>query len=69
MLKLRLKRATYSGSAAHIFVLLPFIIGCSESLTQTEGSDFDLTEFAARFDPGSIIGAPRLVDCTLAEGM
>ena len=24
MLKLRLKRATYSGSAAHIFALLPF---------------------------------------------
>ena len=33
MLKLRLKRATYSGSAPHLLILLPLIIGCSESLS------------------------------------
>jgi len=49
MLKLRLKRATCSGSATHIFVLLLFIIGCSESLSMdsespSQGST-DLSEY------------------------
>lgn len=29
---------------------------------------FDLAAFSARFEAGSVIGVPRLVDCTLSEG-
>ena len=49
MLKLRLKRATYSGSPPHLLILLPFIIGCSELLSQDSESpgqgSADLSEY------------------------
>ena len=31
-------------------------------------AEFDLLAFADRFEPGSVIGAPRMVECTLSEG-
>lgn len=47
------------------------LAGCSAPDSQAvvvEPIDFDLAAFASRFEPGSLIGAPRLVECTLSGG-
>ena len=50
-----------------IAAFLVLLAACDE--TTPPLPDFDLAEFAARFEPGSVIGAPRLVPCTLSEGV
>ena len=55
------------AKAPTIPTLLLVLAACGGDGTQA-APDFDLAEFAARFEPGSLIGAPRLVPCTLSEG-
>ncbi len=55
------------------FALIALVwAGCGgeggEARPPSVDSDLDQLEFAGRFEPGSIIGAPRIVDCTLSEG-
>lgn len=61
----RNKRVRREGTMIAAVLLLP--AACEG--TSPPAVDFDLAEFAARFDPGAIIGAPRLVPCTLSEGV
>ncbi len=46
------------------------LAGCGSNRNQPAvvHPDFDLAAFAGRFEPGSIVGAPRIVACTLSEG-
>lgn len=55
------------AGAALFFALVP---GCrSAERTVADIASFDLQAFADRFEPGSIIGSPRLVECKLSEGI
>ncbi len=61
-----------------LFLTTSLIIGLSAGCGPGESSNepseepsesgFGLVAFAERFEPGSVIGAPRIVDCTLSEG-
>ncbi len=51
-------------------LLVASLAGCGSSPeTNATVAAFDLRAFANRFPPGSVIGAPRLVDCKLSEGV
>ncbi len=51
-------------------LLVASLAGCGSSPEpQATMAAFDLQAFASRFEPGSVIGAPRLVECTLSGGM
>lgn len=61
------------GVACRAIVTFLFflLVGCDaeEQRVVVDTSGFDLQAFASRFEPGSLIGTPRLVDCTLSEGI
>ncbi|MCC6773898.1 MAG: YHYH protein [Gemmatimonadaceae bacterium] len=53
---------------AHALFVVSLVSCTSSPETKPAAAAFELQAFASRFEPGAMVGAPRLVDCTLSEG-